>query len=119
MSAEKRKGGGRRLWTEEEDAEVIAALRRHNKLQDVASELVDQLDRTWGAIMNRARILSKDVPEFKQASTRRRWTVEADEYLREQWGILTPEEIAEYLERSVGAVKMRVSVLGFASRRRR
>ena len=116
MAEEKRKRG-RRLWTEEEDAQVIAALRRHNKLQDVADELKGTLDRSWGAIMNRARLLGQDVPEFKQASTRRRWTVEADQYLRDHWGKKTPEEIAEYLGRSVGAVKMRVSVLGFSRRR--
>lgn len=119
MTERKRKRGGRRLWTEEEDAQVIAALRRHNKLQDVANELQDKLDRTWGAIMNRARILSQDVPEFKQASTRRRWTVEADQYLRDNWDQQTPEEIAKHLGRSVGAVRMRVSVLGFAPKRRR
>ena len=118
MMEEKRKRSGRRIWTEEEDAQVIAALRRHNKLQDVADELKGQLDRSWGAIMNRARILSQDVPEFQQSSTRRRWTAEHDQYLRDNWEKQTPEEIAEYLGRSVGAVKMRVSVLGFARRRR-
>jgi hypothetical protein len=116
MTEEKRRRG-RRLWTEEEDAQVIAALRRHNKLQDVADELKGELDRSWGAIMNRARLLSQDVPEFRQASTRRRWTVESDQYLRDNWGKKTPEEIAEHLGRSVGAVKMRVSVLGFSRRR--
>ena len=117
MTEEKGKRRGRRVWTEEEDAHVIASLRRHSKLQDVADELKGQLDRSWGAIMNRARLLSQDVPEFQQASTRRRWTVEADQYLRDHWGKQTPEEIAEHLGRSVGAVKMRVSVLGFARRR--
>jgi hypothetical protein len=119
MTEEAKKASGRRVWTKEEDAQVIAALKRHNKLQDVANELQDQLNRSWGAIMNRARILGADVPEFKQASTRRRWTPEADQYLRDTWGKKTPEEIAEHLERSVGAVTMRVSVLGFARRRRR
>jgi hypothetical protein len=109
---------GRRLWTEEEDAQVIAALRRSTKLQDVADGLKGKLDRSWGAIMNRARLLSQEVPEFRQASTRRRWTVEADQYLRDNWGKITPEEMAEHLGRSVGAVKMRVSVLGFARKRR-
>ncbi len=116
---EKKKSSGRRVWTEEEDAQVIAALKRHNKLHDVANELKDQLDRSWGAIINRARILGQDVPEYKQSSTRRRWTAKADQYLRENWGKKTPEEIAEHLQRSVGAVRMRVSVLGFARRRRR
>ena len=116
---EKPRAKGRRVWTEEEDALVIDALRRHNKLQAVADELTGQLDRSWGAIMNRARLLGQDVPEFQQASTRRRWTVENDQYLRDNWDKQTPEEIAEYLGRSVGAVKMRVSVLGFAPRRRR
>lgn len=110
---------GRRAWTEEEDAQVIESLRRHNKLQDVANELEDKLNRSWGAIMNRARILSLDLPDFERAKTRRRWTGEEDQYLREHWGEQAPEEIAEHLERSVGAVKMRVSVLGFARRRRR
>jgi DNA-directed RNA polymerase specialized sigma24 family protein len=117
MTEEKRRRG-RRVWTDEEDAQVIAALRRSTKLQDVADELKGKLDRSWGAIMNRARLLSQDVPEFRQASTRRRWTVEADQYLRDNWGKKTPEEIAEHLGRSVGAVKMRVSVLGFARKRR-
>jgi DNA-directed RNA polymerase specialized sigma24 family protein len=112
------RGRGRRLWTTEEDAQVIDALRRHNKLQDVASELEDQLDRTWAAIMNRARLLSQDVPEFQQSSTRRRWTAEDDQYLRDHWEKQTPEEIAEHLGRSIGSVKMRVSVLGFAPKRR-
>ncbi len=108
-----------RIWTEQEDETVINALRHHTKLQDVADELEDVLDRSWSAIMNRARILSKDVPEFHMASTRRRWTVKEDQYLREHWGQQTPEEIAEHLDRSVGAVKMRVSVRGFAPRKRR
>ena len=119
MTEEKTRRGGRRIWTQAEDAQVIAALRRHNKLQDVANELDGQLNRTWGAIMNRARILGQDVPEFQQASTRRRWTAEADQYLRDHWDKLTPEEVAENLDRSVGAVKMRVSVLGFAPKRPR
>jgi hypothetical protein len=119
MMEEKRKARGRRVWTQEEDTLVIDALRRHNKLQAVADELTGQLDRTWGAIMNRARILGQDVPEFQQASTRRRWTAENDQYLRDNWGKQTPEAIAEHMGRSVGAVKMRVSVLGFAPRRRR
>ena len=119
MTEEKRKRGGRRVWKKEEDALVIDALRRHNKLQDVADELDGKLNRSWGAIMNRARILGQDIPEFQQASTRRRWTAENDQYLRDHWGTQTPEEIAENLGHSVGAVKMRVSVLGFARRRRR
>lgn len=114
----KNKRSSRRTWTEEEDAQVIATLRKNNKLQDVADALEGKLDRTWGAIMNRARILSHDVPEFRQASTRRRWTPEADQYLRDHWATQTPEEIAEHLRRSVGAVRMRVSVLGFAPRKR-
>jgi hypothetical protein len=68
--------------------------------------------------MNRARILSQDVPEFKKATTRRRWTVEEDQFLRENWDKQTPLEIAEYLGRSEGAVKMRVAVMGFAPKRR-
>lgn len=109
----------RRVWTEAEDAQVIASLRQNNKLQDVANELEGKLDRTWGAIINRARLLSQDLPEFQQAETRRRWTTEDDHYLRSHWEQQTPQEIAEHLGRSVGAVKMRVSVLGFARRRRR
>jgi hypothetical protein len=118
MTEEKTRRRGRRVWTEEEDAQVIAALRQHNKLQDVANALEGQLDRSWGAIVNRARILSQDMPEFQKVRTRRRWTAEDDRYLRDYWGQQTPEEIAEHLGRSVGAVKMRVSVLGFARRRR-
>jgi hypothetical protein len=98
---------------------VIASLRQQTKLQDVANELEDKLNRSWGAIMNRARILSQDLPDFQKARTRRRWTAKDDQYLREHWGDQTPEEIAEHLSRSLGAVKMRVSVLGFARRRRR
>jgi len=111
--------GGYRAWTEEENNTVIKALRHHTKLQDVADELEGTLDRSWSAIMNRARILSKDVPEFHMASTRRRWTVQEDRYLREHWGQQAPEEIAEHLDRSMGAVKMRVSVMGFAPKKRR
>ncbi len=119
MTEKKPRRRGRRAWTEEEDAQVIASLRRQSKLQDVANELEDQLNRSWGAIMNRARILSQDLPGYQRAKTRRRWTHEDDLYLREHWGEQTPEEIAEHLRRSMGAVKMRVSVLGFARRRRR
>jgi hypothetical protein len=119
MTEEKKRRRGRRGWTEEEDAQVLAALQRHTKLQDVADELEGKLSRSWGAIMNRARLLSQDVPEFQKASTRRRWTVEDDQYLRAHWGKQTPEELAERLGRSVGAVKMRVSVMGFARKRRK
>jgi hypothetical protein len=118
MAIEDTSRSQRRRWTEEEDALVVEALRRHNKLQDVVQELDGQLDRSWGAIMNRARILVQRVPEFRQASPRRRWTVEHDQYLRENWGKRSPEQIAEHLGRSVGAIKMRVSVLGFGRRRR-
>ncbi len=110
---------GRRSWTEQEDAQVIASLRQQSKLQDVANELEDVLDRSWGAIMNRARILSQDLPDFQRAKTRRRWTSDDDLYLREHWENDGPEDIAAHLKRSVGAVKMRVSVLGFARKRRR
>lgn len=119
MTEKKTARRGRRIWTEEENAQVIAALRRHNKLDDVANELEGQLNRSWSAILNRARILSRDLPKFQQANTRRRWTAEEDRYLRDHWGQQTPQELAEYLERSLGAIKMRVSVLGFARRRRR
>jgi hypothetical protein len=119
MTEERNRRRGRRAWTAEEDAQVIASLRRNNKLQDVANELEDKLSRSWGAIMNRARILSQDMPDFQKATTRRRWTAEDDQYLRDNWGQRTPQEIAEHLKRSEGAVKMRVSVLGFARRRRR
>lgn len=118
MTEQKKQRRGRRVWRPEEDAQVVAALRRHSKLQDVADELQGTLDRSWGAIMNRARLLSQNVPEFQQASTRRRWTTDHDQYLRDNWGKRTPEEIADHLGRSVGAIKMRVSVLGFAPRRR-
>lgn len=118
MTQETPRRRGRRAWTEKEDARVIASLRQQSKLQDVANELEDVLDRSWGAIMNRARILSQDLPDFQRARTRRRWTSKDDRYLREHWGNNAPEEIAKHLSRSVGAVKMRVSVLGFARKRR-
>lgn len=108
----------RRIWTKEEDARVIEVLKQHTKLQDVANELQDELDRTWGAIMNRARLLAQDLPEFVQASTRRRWTVEEDAYLRQHWDDTSPKELAEVLDRSVGAIKMRGSVLGLTGNRR-
>ncbi len=119
MTQETPRRRGRRAWTKQEDAQVITSLRQQTKLQDVANELEDALDRSWGAIMNRARILSQDLPDFKQARTRRRWTPQDDLYLREHWAEDAPEDIAIHLSRSVGAVKMRVSVLGFARRRRR
>ena len=119
MTEGKKPRRGRRAWTAEEDEQVIASLRRHTKLQDVANELEGKLNRSWGALMNRARILSQDLPDFKKATTRRRWTVQEDQYLREQWGKQTPQEIAEHLDRSEGAVKMRVAVMGFAPKRRR
>jgi hypothetical protein len=98
---------------------VVASLKQNTKLQDVANDLEGKLDRSWGAIMNRARILSQDLPDFQKGRTRKRWTVEDDQYLRDHWGQQTIQEIAEKLGRSEGAIKMRVSVLGFARRRRR
>jgi hypothetical protein len=119
MAEEKRRRRSRRSWTEKEDAQVIASLQQNTKLQDVANELEGKLDRSWGAIMNRARILSQDLPDFQKGRTRKRWTIEDDQYLRDHWGQQTSQEIAEILGRSEGAIKMRVSVLGFARRRRK
>jgi hypothetical protein len=119
MAEEKRRRRSRRSWTEKEDAQVIASLKQNTKLQDVANELEGKLDRSWGAIMNRARILSQDLSDFQKGRTRKRWTIEDDQYLRDHWGQQTSQEIAEKLGRSEGAIKMRVSVLGFARRRRK
>ncbi len=119
MAEEKRRRRSRRSWTEKEDAQVIASLKQNTKLQDVANELESKLDRSWGAIMNRARILSQDLPDFQKGRTRKRWTIEDDQYLRDHWGQQTSQEIAGKLGRSEGAIKMRVSVLGFARRRRK
>jgi hypothetical protein len=119
MTEKQDKSRGRRAWTEKENAQVIDSLRRNNKLRDVANELAGKLDRSWGAIMNRARLLGQDLPEFQKASTRRRWTAKEDAYLHQHWEQQTLEELAAHLERSEGAVKMRLSVLGFSQRRRR
>jgi len=119
MAEEKRRRRSRRSWTEQEDAQVVASLKQNTKLQDVANELEGKLDRSWGAIMNRARILSQDLPDFQKGRTRKRWTIEDDQYLRDHWGQQTLQEIAGKLGRSEGAIKMRVSVLGFARRRRK
>jgi hypothetical protein len=119
MAEERRRRRSRRSWTEKEDAQVVASLKQNTKLQDVANELEGKLDRSWGAIMNRARILSQGLPDFQKGRTRKRWTIEDDQYLRDHWGQQTSQEIAEQLGRSEGAIKMRVSVLGFARRRRK
>lgn len=117
MTQEKNGRRHRRIWSEQEDAQVIEALKRHTKLQDVADELHNELDRTWGAIVNRARLLARDLPEFTPSSTRRRWTEEEDACLRQHWGEKSPAELARALDRSAGAIKMRASVLGLTRNR--
>lgn len=94
-----------RLWTEKEDR----LMRQHYRRKTV-KEIAGMLGRSTNSVQKRAQDLNIAGARNTQGAPRK-WAPEEDRIVRRHHKRLTPEEIAEKLGRTPGAVTARIKTL--------
>lgn len=75
-------------------------------------KIMEHLGRSEDSVMRKARRLGLNVNKAEDELLKRRWTEEEDDYIIENYGVLTAAEISRKLGRSVYALRKRAIAIG-------
>ncbi len=94
-------------WTQQEMQYL-----KENWGQASLAQIMQSLDRTEDSVMRKARRLGLNVNKSEEDKLKKRWSEEEDNFIIENYRVLTVEVISKRLGRTVPAIRKRALALG-------
>ncbi|MGE5632223.1 MAG: helix-turn-helix transcriptional regulator [Caulobacteraceae bacterium] len=97
----------RKYWTRQE----IEYIEKNWGTTSLA-QIMEDLGRSEDSIMRKARRLGLDVHKTEGDKLKKKWSSGEDDFIIKNYKVLTVEEISQYLNRTVSAIRKRALALG-------
>jgi len=99
----------KRIWTQEE---VHYLIEKWGRVP--LEQIMEALDRTEDSVMRKARRLGLDVHKKEEDVLKRKWSKEEDNFIIENYKVLSSKEISQHLNRTASAIRKRALALGIS-----